>query len=530
MTNSYHLGVVTDGLSPWLSRMLAQEGYLETRLEEAPLSDVIPMIFSLRSSQGLRSALADPRVVTIVTSHKFLSRLVASKFKRVTASRFELEHGSNFAMNRHVFSLGKNFEAHLVSRGWSHYTRKGKKIQGSGVIAMTMKGKNLISLPWDLSKLPEAKAGLSQYFNHNPGTDTQYREISNGTDIRALRQIVGNLVEYSFAFSQLPLLKVSKFPKSGPHLILRIDADGHSKKSTAAILSVSKRLDAPFTWFIDTKNWVGAEEDLLAVARASEVALHCFHHMTFFRTRDNLENLRLGTENLKLSGIVVNGAASPLGMWTLGYMRALKNVRFRYSSEFALSEEDLPFFPKDDRSGALQIPVGTGSAGVLTDPSGLRKYWQQTIDRQLADCGVAIIYDHPLDRLEHHSEDLMHELNSQIQKGATFITMGEYADLWLSRPQILNARYDDYKVWYTLSQTTEASRYQVLESQPRECDLGSAILKNVKSAGIGARSSHGVTISGCLNLLLFISGTRLFDLWDFASKRQQFFRKKRISK
>jgi hypothetical protein len=210
---------------------------------------------------------------------------------------------------------------------------------------------------------------------------------------------------------------------------VRIDADGFTQKSTQEVLGVSRKLSTPFTWFVDLKAWESSTEDLIEISKTSEVGVHCYHHLTFNSRKQNKINLDFAAASLGRLGITWTGAVAPHGTWNRGLSLAMQDQGVIYSSEFSASEEDFPF----KINGVLQIPTPPFSLGVW---KGARNYWEhveEQADIRHRNQGVAILYDHPVGRLENQIEGFMTYISNQIMKGSCFITMQEYSKMWLAR-------------------------------------------------------------------------------------------------
>lgn len=134
----------------------------------------------------------------------------------------------------------------------------------------------------------------------------------------------------------------------------------------------------------------------------------------------------------------IRGTVSPHGSWTKGFSKAVSDEKFLYSSEFAASEADLPFFPYGDiENGTLQIPTPGASLGTWTGKGSYWHFASQNILRQHRERGVAVIYDHPVGRLEKHVAGFEALVREAISRGDKFITMSEWASMWRAREKYL---------------------------------------------------------------------------------------------
>lgn len=115
-----------------------------------------------------------------------------------------------------------------------------------------------------------------------------------------------------------------------------------------------------------------------------------------------------------------------------------------------MSGDDLPFAIGSE--GELQVPCSNLSVGVLPEEHrrDVFELWSDSIRNQVSDKGVAIIYDHPLGRMETLEDEIVRFLQDQLGSGLNPITMAEYGSLWRTRPQIRHVSRTANEISYEL--------------------------------------------------------------------------------
>lgn len=426
----------------WLLRILRQEGILVRNLSGLAKAEIKAAAIhadfeSLDSIGGATDKDAGPRA--LFTSHAALAKELGIPCVRRQARYFSFSHPGQISVSDlRVFSCSG-----LTQKGFSEYgqhLRSNKKaLLGTGIYVGSLNGRLVISVPWDFTRTPESSSAFSRYMQKTFSSGDQILELSTGIDSAPIRQAIFFMVKLAHKTTQTTLSRISPVPIGAPYSIVRIDADGYSEASTKLVEKVSENLDIPFSWYIDGYSWRHQILAIRRIARKSEIGVHCYFHLTFHSRRSNLKNFLLA--NQLLGGYLgkVSGAVSPHGTWTRGYSAAVSRVGFNYTSEFAVSEPDLPFFPSTrDSLQTLQIPTPPHSIGSW---SGRGSYWDfAAIDllRQETQRGVGIVYDHPLGRLENNIEGFESFLADSKRRGAKFITMSEWAVMWLERESHLD--------------------------------------------------------------------------------------------
>jgi peptidoglycan/xylan/chitin deacetylase (PgdA/CDA1 family) len=130
-----------------------------------------------------------------------------------------------------------------------------------------------------------------------------------------------------------------------------------------------------------------------------------FHHV--YRDADaNRQNVERAHRLLRSLGFDPVGFAGPHGRWRSSLDDQLEDFGYRYSSDFQLGYDDLPFYPwKRDRfSRVLQVPVHPVCEGLfleagVDDPRVIGEYLHQVVAAKIDAGELAVVYGHPERRL-----------------------------------------------------------------------------------------------------------------------------------
>ena len=434
--------ILVEGKSEWFIRILNQEGirsgYLDSKSPEPHQNSVIWANFhTLDFLRERPSSKPIPKVV--FTSHRALSQLLSVKMRHSKATYFSFGEGlSRTLLDTRVQALdvaGLNASEQFGL----HIDKYGKKIPGSGIFQVQVGEVTIFSFPWNFDKVPERNRRIPTYLRRELENGSSIEEISTGIDSAAVRRSVFFVIEKAHSMSGQKLQRLSAIPKGGPYIIVRIDADGYSKTSTDLVCGVSEKHQVPFSWFIDVFAWKDNAREIERIAANSEIGAHCFFHLTFQSKRSNLQNFQMARRFLSQHLGNESGAVSPHGCWNPGYARAISDSSFCYSSEFAASEPDLPFWISYSSSKSiLQIPTPPWSLGSWKGPGTYWDFVKGKVNDHIADFGIAIIYDHPLGRLEHEIEGFERLIGWAKDKGIKFITMRDWFEIWSSRENELS--------------------------------------------------------------------------------------------
>jgi peptidoglycan/xylan/chitin deacetylase (PgdA/CDA1 family) len=257
-----------------------------------------------------------------------------------------------------------------------------------------------------------------------------------------LREMVIDSVKRNIFLQDLPYIHLDYYPRGYRTLCaFRVDCDVTERESFYGLLQHSAKHELPLTWFIDVGAQKSYLKDIAGIRKdGHDVQLHCYEHRTYRTYRDNERNIRMGKDLLENAGIPVKGFASPYGRWNLELNRVLEDLKFTYSSEFAVGYDDIPFNPclRKRISGVLQIPVhpicigSLKKAGCLTDE--MNTYFERIIRTKYERNSPIILYGHPKNEMDKFPEAVDFIFSRLKEKNDVWLTtMTEFAEWWQKR-------------------------------------------------------------------------------------------------
>lgn len=320
----------------------------------------------------------------------------------------------------------------------SHSSVKHSSVAGSGIHITRIGNHWIASLPWDLNEWKHEMT-YRPYYSHS--SNKHFYEIGARVDWGAFRRMLKEIILFACEKLSLTLYARKRLPVGKKFLSVRIDADGFSSKSTDTCLRIASRKGLQFDWFIDVGSWSGNHSQIKKLSDSGQsIGVHDYYHMTYKKYRNNLWNMRKGSYLLaKICGHTPAGIVSPFGYYFNSYQKAIKDLGFTFSSEFGYDTDNLPSHPHNNALYPLQIPVHSGSIGTLqkanfTD-SEIIEHLYNTALRQSSLDGFVVLYEHPIGRLEYHSEAYSSMLGELANKGLDFATMTELSSSWNSSSQ-----------------------------------------------------------------------------------------------
>ena len=399
MNERISLAIVYNEINGWAQRILTQNGVCLVELSKLDSTCQYPILFYKDNEVLLQDILSEnPEFRLVITNHLALSKFLKLNL-RTYYSKSYVHESEEIVINQDILAVEVNDEVNEM--GW-HLDNSGKKIVGSGILIGKHNDVTYLSFPWNFDHLLEkySELNLNNTFVYKNGFS--FSETGVISDFRSVRQIIIAYISKSVRSIGLPFCYVDFKPRGGKYICLRLDADGFSKLSTEKCLELSEKLGHPFTWFLNVRDVRQDKEQLKLLRNASQdLQIHGYYHIVFSSFISNYINLLAAKFYLLAKGIKIQGSASPLGLWNNKYNYAMRFTGIKYSSEFTLSTDDIPFYPYNNSSFPLQIPSFNASIGTLGSNqfNDLLELWRHNIDEQLTDKGVAIIYDHPLNRL-----------------------------------------------------------------------------------------------------------------------------------
>ncbi len=338
---------------------------------------------------------------------------------------------------------------------------KDMKIVDSGLnIFSSDFGTNLI-LPFNINELILNCNSIRKKFNANRKElpSEIVAEVSKGK----LRKIIEISLEYLHHKRDLPFVHLWQQPYIAKNLfIFRLDTDFCSKQDADEMYEICKKNNISATWFLDTDS----EERMnnYSLMDNQEMAIHCDNHYVYDNLEKNYNNISKADIKLKNCGIKAIGFAAPFGDWNSFLDKALQKRELKYSSEFALDYDDLPFFPycNNELSNVLQIPIHPISLGRLHrshfSEDEMLQYYLELIKRKSEIGEPIIIYHHP-----HHKHLTVLDKIFQFVNSNNFgnMSMKEFYKWWEKRYKLepefqyvnnkISVKYESEKIFIRIS-------------------------------------------------------------------------------
>lgn len=321
-------------------------------------------------------------------------------------------------------------------------------------------GMNLI-LPFNINKLILNSNSRRKkfYASKNELPSEIVSEVSKGK----LRKIVEISLEYLHHKRDLPFVHLWHLPYKDNNLfIFRLDTDFCSRQDADEMYTVCRKNNILATWFLDTDS-----EDRLnnyALMKDQEMAMHCDKHFVYDTFEKNYHNISRADMKLKKSGIKAVGYAAPFGDWNPSLDKTLQKMDLKYSSEFTLDYDDLPFYPycNNEFSSVMQIPIHPISLGRLYrshfSEDEMLQYYLELIKKKFEIGEPVIIYHHP-----HHKHFDIFDKIFQYVNSNNFgnMNMKKFNKWWEERYKLepefqynskkLLAKYDSNSVFIRIS-------------------------------------------------------------------------------
>ncbi len=254
-----------------------------------------------------------------------------------------------------------------------------------------------------------------------------------------IRRLVANALRWLSFAQGLPYFRLSFFPEGNSALAVRVDTDASSLSSLQVAAKTARDNGLCFSWFVHVQaagqHLSKLVEDTL---KGQDIQLHCFSHNVYPDYESNFRDVSQGISLLKSVGIHPTGIAAPYGKWSEDWSRAVADAGLKYSSEFSVDYDDVPFRPiiQGQPSRVLQVPVHPICLGRLSaaraTATQILAYFRSVIDRQVARQEPCLLYDHPaaIDRYE----DVWREIISYARSNCDIcLSLSSYAEWWLRR-------------------------------------------------------------------------------------------------
>lgn len=218
-----------------------------------------------------------------------------------------------------------------------------------------------------------------------------------------LRRLIVNCLRYLYKKIGKNYSHLWYYPEDNlSYFAFRVDTDFSELREIENTYWLSKEFNLTFTWFINTKTNVDFLTHFQKYKEdGQEIQLHCYQHNVFSDYERNFSNIKTGKEIMTSYGLEPMGFAAPFGEWNENLAQVLEDLNFRFSSEFTLSYDDLPFYPaiKNRQQKVLQIPIHPIGIGRLLRAglaeSAITDYYLSYIELRKRMNEPIILYDHP---------------------------------------------------------------------------------------------------------------------------------------
>lgn len=234
----------------------------------------------------------------------------------------------------------------------------------------------------------------------------------------------------------LPYVHTWYFPNGMKNCsTFRVDTDKGSRQEVDELCRAAVDHNVRMTWFVDVKSheaWL----QHFAFLTGQDVGVHCYEHQTYETFDANLANIAKAKRKLEQEGVSVRGFAAPFGAWNPELAKAIDQLGFEYSSEFAYLYDSLPLYPStgEHTFETLQLPVHPVCIGSLLrvgyTETQMQEYFARVIDEKLSRHEPLFFYHHPT----HRSWNVVRFIFRHLEtRGIENITMLDFARWWTAR-------------------------------------------------------------------------------------------------
>ncbi len=297
-----------------------------------------------------------------------------------------------------------------------------------------------VLLPFHLEELEADCSPAVRVFGSGaprPVSETVSR-VSRGEVRRLVTASIRSLLHHR----GLPLLRLARSPFPSDSLFgIRVDTDFDSSVHLGPVAGLIHDAGARGSWFINTEALADSLSAAVAALTGHDIQAHCHRHVVYPGFEDNLVNMKRAVELLAAAGVKPAAAAGPFGDWNPSWDRALARLEFRYSSEFGVGYDDLPFRPvvEGEESPVLQVPCHPVSPGRLlaahADTDMVVDYFARYVARQAARQEPCFVYGHPAN-LARLGDSVGRLVRHGIEVCGGTMTMNEYAGWWERREAV----------------------------------------------------------------------------------------------
>jgi hypothetical protein len=294
----------------------------------------------------------------------------------------------------------------------------------------------VVTIPFDVDSLiRDTRTSRKNFFA------PRYRlpsEIVSRVSKGELRQYVTSILEFLHKRRVLPFVHKWYYPDGSPTVFtFRVDSDRGTQEEIDQLYAMCERNRIATTWFLDTQS----HETWLSRFRSfknQEVGIHCYQHTTDTDLERNKANFSKAAALMRSAGLKPAGAAAPFGTWNESIQLVFENLDIRYSSEFSLAYDDLPFFPyrKEGFSPLMQIPIHPICIGSLRgsrfSPEQMKDYFLMITAAKIATNEPICFYHHPT----HHHWNVLEDVFGFLrERKIPNLSYSQFASWWTTRAE-----------------------------------------------------------------------------------------------
>jgi hypothetical protein len=252
------------------------------------------------------------------------------------------------------------------------------------------------------------------------------------------------MLQRAFLRMGLPYVRLARFPEAAPSVFLfRVDVDGLYGSHFRDLAGLATEHGIRASFYFNAELCDAHPGELSAEwLEGHEIGHHGKRHDLFDTVEENRENLLGGIEWVERRlGVRTTGFVAPRGLWNGALGIALRELGHRYSSDFGLDFDSLPFLTPE---GILQIPVHPFSPErylIAHEEQGLgppsaasiRDIYLSVVDRQVRLRRPVHLYGHPefLGKIAGSVLPPLFETRERL--GLPSMTLADFADWWLAR-------------------------------------------------------------------------------------------------
>lgn len=298
-------------------------------------------------------------------------------------------------------------------------------------------GSKVVILPFDPARELRTVASAIRIFPS--GTRRPVFEKVSRTSRGEIRRVIANALRWLSFAQGLPYFRLSFLPEGNSALAVRVDTDLSTLSSLQVAVGTARDNGLCFSWFVHIQAAGESLSELVQnTLKGQDIQLHCFSHKVYPDYESNFRDISQGICLLKSVGVNPTGIAAPYGEWSEGWSRAVADVGLKYSSEFSVGYDDVPFRPliQEQLSRVLQVPVHPICLGRLSaaraTATQMLAYFRSVVDRQVARQEPCVLYDHPATIQRY--ENVWREIISYARASCDVcLSLSSYAEWWLRR-------------------------------------------------------------------------------------------------